>query len=129
MSLERQGFVGLFLEPLGQERIEELALLWIERYGRVEQTIGTGAQALTQKIETARDIRWEDHLQFRVLSGEQFAWIYVSRNARVVETSGLAPEWGDILSRDVLTDLPGCAEIIDDRNDHRLDQLEAQGLM
>ncbi len=129
MSLERAGYVGLFAEPLKQSRIEELVQLWLERYGKVEQTSGRGRQLLTQAIGSLGDVTWEENLQFRVLSGEQFTWVYVTQDRYVIETTGLAPAGGACLCRDVLVNLPGCNEIIDEYEDRRLDELEAEGLM
>ena len=130
MSLERRGFVGLFKEPLGRQRIGELVLLWIERFGRVEQTIGGGSQVLAQAVHSVKDVVWEEKdLQFRVIAGEQFTWIYITQDHYVIETSGLVPEQGSFLCRDVLMDLCDCKEIIDENNDRRLDELEARGLM
>ncbi len=129
MNIERKGFVGLFKEPLDRQDISEIVSLWMERFGNVEQTIGPHGQVLTQVVRSVEDIVWEKNLQFRVVSGEQFAWIYLTEDQFVIETSGLAPESGPLLCQDVLKDLPGCTEIIDDKNDRRLDQLEAEGLM
>lgn len=129
MSLERCGYVGIFREPLDESKIEELVLRWLERFGHVEQTLGSGAQPLTSVIHKGEDLRWEKNMQFRVSSGEQFAWLYLTKDRHVIETSGLTPHQGSTLCRDVLVDMPGCNEVIDDRNDKRLDQLEAEGLM
>ncbi len=129
MSLERKGYVGLFTDPLDKERVEELVLLWIDSFGSVEQTTGRGSQVLTVAVRSAEDLKWEQDLQFRVSCGEQFTWIYLTQNHHVIETSGLAGENGSELCKDVLVNMPGCREIIDDRNDRRLDELEAKGLM
>ncbi len=130
MSLEPNGYVGLFITPFDQETIEGFVATWIDRFGSVEQTLGTGAQVLTQKILSIDDLGWkEKDLQFRVLYGEQFAWVYLTKGRRVIETSGLVPVQGSALCHDVLEGLAGCCEIIDERNDRRLDQLEAEGLM
>ena len=109
--------------------MEELVSLWLERFGSIEQAVGNSYQVATLPVRSVADVVWERDLQFRVLSGEQFAWIYVTLEHQVIETSGLASPQDDSLSRDVLSDTPGCAEIIDDYNDHRLDELEANGLM
>ena len=129
MSLEHQGYVGLFEERLTRRRIEELVELWIERFGSVEQAAGSSHQVSTFTIRSVSEIIWENDLQFRILAGEQFAWIYVTPNQRVIETSGLASADGLALSRDILCDTPGCIEIIDEHNDRRLDDLESQGLL
>ncbi len=129
MSLEHHGFIGLFAEPLGRQRIQELVLLWLERFGNIEQTIGNSHQALTQAVRSASDLVWEKDLQFRVLTGEQFAWVYITLDRPIIETSGLAPDNGSYLCRDVLTNIHGCLEIIDEHNDRRLNELEAKGLI
>ncbi|MDD2709434.1 MAG: hypothetical protein PHV34_15720 [Verrucomicrobiae bacterium] len=129
MSLERRGFVGFFPEKLTRERVGECVASWLERFGGVEQATGGSRQVMTMKVKELKDVVWEKDMQFRVLSGEQFAWVYLTLDRWVIETSGMASGGGAALCRDVLTLLPGCAEIIDERNDHRLDQLEAEGLM
>ncbi|NUN93030.1 MAG: hypothetical protein HUU04_04525 [Verrucomicrobiae bacterium] len=129
MSLERAGYVGLFQEPLNRERIEGIVCSWLDRFGAVEQTAGNGPQALTLSVRGVSEIVWQRDLQFRILSGGQFAWVYVTMDRRVVETSGLAPKSGASLCRDILEGAPGCREIIDEKNDARLDQLEKLGLM
>ena len=48
---------------------------------------------------------------------------------RALEMRRLAPAGGVALCHDVLVDVPGCREIINERNDGRLDQLEKLGLM
>ena len=45
-----------------------------------------------------------------------------------METTGLLDD-ACTLCLDVLLELPGMAEIIDQKNDKRLDELEAEGLM
>lgn len=129
VSMERAGYVGLFAEPFGRPQVEAVVQSWLDRFGSVEQTAGTGAQALTLAVRAVTDIVWQKDLQFRVLSGQQFAWVYVTMEHRVVETTGLAPSSGAALCRDVLVDVPGCREIVNERNDERLDQLEKLGLM
>jgi len=129
MSLEHRGYVGLFSEKLDRRRIGELVTLWVERFGSIEQIAGNSNQVATVTIRLASDVVWQKDLQFRILSGEQFAWIYITLDHQAIETTGLAPHRGDSLSRNVLVELPGCIEIIDEHNDHRLDELEAQGLM
>ncbi len=129
MSVEHQGYVGFFKEPLGRPQIESFVLLWLERYGSVEQAAGGGSQVLTINIRSVNDLMWQRNLEFRVSCGEQFAWIYLTQDRHVIETSGLAPHNGSSLCHDVLVDVPGCSEIIDENNAYRLDELEARGLM
>jgi hypothetical protein len=129
MSIDHRGFVGLFEEPLRRNVIEQIIDVWLDRYGGIEQASGNSYQVLTTTIRERKDIIWENNLQFRVLCGEQFAWIYITLDRYVIETSGLALHEGALLCHDVLNDLPGCEEIIDERNDSRLDELEKFGLM
>ncbi|MEI9998410.1 MAG: hypothetical protein WDO13_04235 [Verrucomicrobiota bacterium] len=71
---------------------------------------------------------WEPHLQFRVLNGDQFAWVYVSVDRRAIETTGFQD--AEIsLCLDVLLELPGVAEVIDERNQRRLEELERAGII
>jgi hypothetical protein len=130
MSVERRGFVGIFSEPLRKPRVQEIIMLWMSRFGTVEQTVGKNGQVLTLVIRSEEDLMWtEKDLQFRVTSGEQFAWIYLTQDRFVMETSGLSSEAAtDLLCRDVLTNVSGCEEVIDERNNSRLDELE-QGLL
>ena len=106
-------------------------MLWISKLGNVEQTVGKNGQVLTLVIRSEEDLMWtEKDLQFRVSSGEQFSWIYLTQDRFVMETSGMCAEGAkDLLCRDVLTNVPDCEEIIDERNDQRLDELEKQGLL
>jgi hypothetical protein len=129
MSLDHRGFVGLFSSPLRKEQVQEIVALWLDRYGGVEQASGNSYQVLTTVIRDINDIVWEVNLQFRVLAGEQFAWVYITMDRYVIETSGLFIQNGALLCHDVLTNLPACEEIIDERNDSRLDELEKFGLM
>jgi hypothetical protein len=129
--MERRGFVGVFSEPLRKERIKEIVMLWINQFGAVEQTVGKNGQVLTLLIRSEADLMWSDNdLQFRVRSGEQFSWVYLTVDRFVMETSGLYLEGGkDLLCHDVLSNIPECEQIIDERNDKILDELEKQGLL
>jgi hypothetical protein len=129
MTLDRQGYVGLFTEPLDRETIKEFISRWLEQYDTVEQTLGKNGQVLTQIVHSIDEISWESDLQFRITCQEQFTWIYITENRQVIETSGLVTMAGATLSHDVLVGLEGCSEIIDDKNNRRLDQLEKEGLM
>jgi hypothetical protein len=130
MSLEHRGFVGVFEAPLTQERVQEIVALWLDRYGKVEQASGNSYQVLTTAIRTIEDLIWEKNLQFRVICDDQFTWTYITMDRFVIETSGLdMTDNGNLLCHDVLSELPGCEEIIDERNDSRLDELEKLGLM
>lgn len=128
-SMDSKGYVALFHEALSKDSIRSCVRIWLESYERVEQTCpGPHAGGTTLTLTKEEDILWEQNLQFRVLSGEDFAWIYVSPLGRVMETSGL-PYADNTLPLDVLIDLPDLEEVIDQENDRRLDQLEAEGLL
>ncbi|MCC7518680.1 MAG: hypothetical protein IT578_05795 [Verrucomicrobiae bacterium] len=129
MSLERSGYVGLFRDPWDRTRVEALVRFWLERFGAVEQTAGVGPQSLTLVIKAPSDVIRQKDLQFRVLSGSQFAWVYLTTDRRVAETTGLVSEDAAALCRDVLAEAPGCLEVIHEKNEARLDQLEKLGLM
>lgn len=71
---------------------------------------------------------WETHLQFRILHGGEFAWVYLSLDRRAIETTGLASDQLSLCLQ-VLTELPGITEIISQENERRLDALEAEGII
>lgn len=124
-----KGFVGLFPEPFTRATVGAFVAIWLEAGYQVEQVCpGTQAGNTTISIKEPSDILWEENLQFRVLNGVTFSWAYLTLGRRVIETSGL-PDEGNILPLEVLADLPGLQEAIDQVNERRLDQLEAEGLM
>lgn len=123
-----KGYVGLFKEPLTEKLICQCVASWLKRFEKIEQVCGDRG-ALTLEIKTTDDILMkEKHQQFRVLAGIDFAWIYLTKDRYVLETTGM-PSENISLCLDVLLDLPELKEIIDQRDDRRLDQLEAEGLM
>jgi hypothetical protein len=71
---------------------------------------------------------WEPHLQFRVLNGDQFSWVYVSLDKPAMETTGFQD--AEIsLCLDVLLELPNVAEVVDEKNHRRLEELEKAGII
>ncbi len=121
-----KGFVAVFQEDLGRPKISECVASWLERFEKVEQVIPKMEGTL--EVKETRDIMWEPNLQFRVLNGEQFAWVYVSLDKRAMETTGFQD--AEIsLCLEVLLELPGVAEVIDERNQRRLDELEKAGII
>ena len=123
-------YVAVFSQPLTQTLIEQCVTSWLERFESVEQLVpenGFGADyglAIT-KLE---DLMWAEHLQFRVSQGIDFTWIYVTMNRRAIETTGLPTE--DIsLYLDVLLELPSVTELVDGIDEHRLDELEKEGIL
>jgi hypothetical protein len=124
-----RGFVGIFAEPLSKKEVGRCVDSWLERFEKVEQITPTPNHTpLTQTITRPADIVWEEHVQFRVLRNGEFAWIYITQNRRAMETTGL-PSDEISLCLDVLLELPGIQEVIDIRNERRLDECEAQGLL
>ncbi len=99
---------------------------WLERFEKVEQVVPQMGGTL--EVKEPSEIMWEDNLQFRALSGDQFAWIYVSLGKRAMETTGFQD--AEIsFCLEVLLELPGVAEIVDERNQRRLDELERAGII
>ena len=129
LPMDSKGYVALFHQPLSKESIRGFVETWIGTYDKVEQVCpGPEAGGITVSLKTTEDILWEKNLQFRVLTGGEFTWIYLSQQTRVIETSGL-PFADNTMPLDVLVELPGLAEIIDQINERRLNQLEAEGLL
>jgi len=124
-----RGYVAVFSEPHTDASIRSILESWLERFPRVEQVI-PGAQAGNSTITLASsdELLPSDHLQFRIIQGEDFTWAYLTRNRRVIETTGL-PNEKISLSLDILLELGGVTEIVDQSDDRRLDELERDGLM
>lgn len=122
----QKGFIAVFEEQLGKPRISECVATWLDRFEKVEQVI-PGMEG-TLEVKEPGEIMWESNLQFRVLNGEQFSWVYVSLDKRGMETTGFQD--ADIsFCLEVLLELPGLAEVIDEKNQRRLDELEKAGII
>jgi len=124
-----RGYVAVFSEAHTDASIRSILESWLERFTRVEQVI-PGAQAGNSTITLASpdELLPSDHLQFRIIQGEDFTWAYLTRSRRVIETTGL-PNEKIALSLDILLELVGVTEIVDQSDDRRLDELERDGLM
>ena len=124
-----RGYVAVFSEAHTDASIRSILESWLERFPRVEQVI-PGAQAGNSTITLASsdELLPSDHLQFRIIQGEDFTWAYLTRNRRVIETTGL-PNEKISLSLDILLERGGVTEIVDQSDDRRLDELERDGLM
>lgn len=124
-----RGYVAVFSEAHTDASIRSILESWLERFPRVEQVI-PGAQAGNSTITLASpdELLPSDHLQFRIIQGEDFTWAYLTRGRRVIETTGL-PNEKISLSLDILLELGGVTEIVDQSDDRRLDELERDGLM
>jgi hypothetical protein len=124
-----RGYVAVFSEPHSEDSIRIIVESWLERFSRVEQVV-PGAQAgnSTVTLTSAKEFLPSDHLQFRVIQGEDFSWAYLTRGRRVIETTGL-PHEKIALCLDILLEIHGVTEIVDQSDDRRLDELERDGLM
>jgi hypothetical protein len=119
--MDRKGFIAVFESGLGKTEISQCVESWLERFEKVEQVVPMMEGTL--EVRAAKEIMWEPNLQFRVLNGEQFAWVYVSLDKRAMETTGFQD--AEIsFCLEVLLELPGLAEVIDEKNQRRLDELE-----
>jgi hypothetical protein len=124
------GFVGLFKDPLDKPAIRVFVQTWLGLFEKVEQVCpGAAGEAVTVQITSNAEILWETNLQFRLVVGSDFTWVYVTEDKFVMETSALGSGEPGGLALECLVELPGLIEIIDQANDRRLDELEAQGLM
>ena len=122
----QKGFVAVFEHDLGKPQINEIVASWLARFEKVEQVIPKMEGTL--EVKEPGEIMWEDNLQFRVLNGEQFSWVYLSLNRRGAETTGFQD--AEIsFCLEVLLELPGVAEIVDEKNQRRLDELEKAGII
>jgi len=122
----QKGFIAVFEENLGRAEISEFVASWLARFEKVEQVIPKMEGTL--EVKEPGEIMWEANLQFRVLNGEQFAWVYVSLDKRAMETTGFQD--AEIsFCLEVLLELPGLAEVIDEKNQRRLDELEKAGII
>lgn len=127
--MKSKGYVAVFGTPLDNEAICLAVESWIERYERVEQiTPDSGSTASALAVTKRAEIMWEPNLQFRVTNGDEFCWVYVTQNQRVIETTGMEVEQIS-LCLDVLLELEGVTEIVEEHNERRLNELEAQGLI
>jgi hypothetical protein len=122
----QKGFIAVFEKDLGKQDVSECVASWLERFEKVEQVVpGMGG---TLEVKEVGEIMWEPSLQFRVLNGEQFAWVYVSLDRRAMETTGFQD--AEIsFCLEVLLELPGVAEVIDEKNQRRLEELEKAGII
>src|SRR5271155_36591 len=122
----QKGFIAIFEAALDRARISECVASWLGRFEKVEQVIPRMEGTL--EVKEPSEIMWESNLQFRVLNGEQFAWVYISLGRRGIETTGFQD--GEIsFCLEVLLELPGVAEVIDEKNQRRLDELEKAGII
>ena len=122
----QKGFIAVFETALDRALISECVESWLERFEKVEQVIPKMEGTL--EVRKPSEIMWESNLQFRVLNGEQFSWVYVSLDKLAMETTGFQD--AEIsFCLEVLLELPNVAEVIDEKNQRRLEQLEKAGII
>jgi hypothetical protein len=122
----QKGFVAVFERPLDRAAISECAASWLARFEKVEQVV-PGMEG-TLELKEPSEIMWEPLLTFRVMNGAQFAWVYVSVDKPSMETTGFQD--AEIsFCLEVLLELPHVAEVIDEKNERRLSELERAGII
>lgn len=124
--MQQKGFVAVFEKEHDRASLSECIASWLERFEKVEQVVP--GQESTLEIKEPSEVMWEPHLQFRVLNGDQFAWIYTSLERRAMETTGFAD--AEIsFCLEVLLELPDVVEVVDEKNQRRLEELEKAGII
>lgn len=124
-----KGYVGLFSKSIDRNVMHKIIECWLERFEKLEQLVPGDAQGTSAlSIKSTTDMMWHKNMEFRAIQGEEFTWIYVQADSKVMETSGFPSEQLS-LSVDVFVDLPGIIEIIDDEDEKRLNELEKQGIL
>lgn len=122
----KKGFVAVFEKALDRALISECVASWLERFEKVEQVVPNMEGTL--EVKEPSEIMWEPNLQFRVTKGDQFSWIYVSLDKLAMETTGFQD--AEIsFCLEVLLELPGVAEVVDEKNQRRLNELEKAGII
>ena len=122
----KNGFVAIFNKKLNRTRVGACVESWLERFEKVEQV--APSSEFTLEVKETKDILWDPNLQFRVGNGDQFAWIYITLDKAAMETTGLAD--AEIsFCLEVLLELPDLAEVVDEKNQRRLEQLEKAGII
>lgn len=127
---DHRGFIGVLSSPINEALIQGLVGLWLEKFERVEQVIPNIKEGATRVIESLEDIIPENNSTFRISQGEDFAWAYLTQDLRVIETTSFPGE-GEIpaMCLSILVGLPSLIEIIDENDEDRLNELEAQGIL
>jgi hypothetical protein len=122
----KKGFIAVFEQPLDRPRLSECVASWLDRFEKVEQVIPKMEGTL--EVKEPSEIMWEPNLQFRITNGEQFAWVYASLDKPAMETTGFQD--AEIsFCLEVLLELPAIAEVVDEKNQRRLEELEKAGII
>ena len=124
--MDKKGFVAIFNRPFTQQGVVECIEFWLERFEKVEQI--APKMEFTLELKKADEILWDPSLQFRISSGEQFAWAYITLEKVAMETTGFQD--AEIsFCLEILLELPGVTEVVDEKNQRRLDELEKSGVI
>ena len=129
VNVQRIGYVALLKVPLTGELLGAIVENWRTRFDAVEQLRSDGKTLSAVAVRSPQDVVWEKDPQFRVLAGEQFAWVYFTAARRIIESDGLANPDGPALSLDVFSEIAECECVVSDRDDRTLDRWEKEGLM
>ena len=125
--MEKKGFVAIFGQELDRARVSECVDSWLERFEKVEQV--APATEFTLEVKETKDILWDANLQFRVSQ---------RRSIRLdLCHAGHARPWKPLASPtrksrsalEVLLELPEVTEIVDEKNQRRLEELEKAGVI
>ena len=121
------GFVAVFGTPVTASTTRAFVASWLDRYEQVEQVLGQ--EVATVKLGEPSDLLDDENPTFRVVNGPQYAWVYVTHGARVVETTG-TPNGEEVsLSLELLTELPGVERIVPTSDERKMEALEQEGLL
>jgi hypothetical protein len=125
-DMEKKGFIAVFGKPFTRERVADCVASWLDRFEKVEQI--APATEFTLEMLEAKDIIWDTNLQFRVSNADLFAWVYITLDKATMETTGFADAEISFCLQ-VLLELPDTVEIVDEKNQRRLDELEKAGVI
>ncbi len=125
-----KGFVAISSEAISDAVICDYIQSWLSRFERVEQVSPLDRNSNTTiHIRSIEDYLPYEQVQFRILDGGDFAWVYITRARYAIETTGFPSDNQISLCLEVLLELPAINEIIEDTDDARLCALEAEGIL
>jgi hypothetical protein len=125
-----KGFVAISSRAIDDDVIRDYIRSWLLRFERVEQVSPLDRHGnTTLHIKGIEDYVPDDQVQFRVLDSGGFAWAYITRSRRAIETTGFADGNEISLCLEILLELPAIDEIIQDTDEARLCALEAEGML
>ncbi len=123
-----KGYIAVFGHEIDKHTMRDCMEVWLGQFDRIEQVAPGSRSESTIIIASTSQMLWEENLQYRAMADDNFAWIYVTLGSRIMETSGLDYE-DNLIPLEVFTELHGVDEVIDARNERRLEELEKEGLI